>query len=180
MFQLNFCAGWGIFPVFQLFAPTRLLPITFRLGDFPDFPAFLPNQACFSMASGWGIFPVFPAFLPKQLASLRLPVGGFPRFPSFSPQTACFSMASGWGIFPVFQLFPQTSLLLYGFRLGDFPSFPTFPQPACFPGKKQKKTRRHKPTRFAGEKNWFINQSILISRYSRCLNNEFCYTCCVI
>ena len=150
------------------------------LGNFSGFPTL----CSYPLASYYfpvGGFSRFPSFSPQPgllLYGFRL--GNFPGFPSFSPQTACFSTASGWGISPISQLFSPNSLLLYGFRLGNFPGFPTFPQPACFPSKKQKKTRRHKPTRFAGEKNWFINQSILISRYSRCLNNEFCYTCCVI
>ena len=76
MFQLNFCAGWGVFPASQLF-----------------------------------------------------------------PKLACFSMASGWGISPVFQLLPQL---------------------ACFPDKK--KTRQLMPTRFAGEKNWFMKPMYIIQQ----------------
>ena len=89
MFQLNFCAGWGIFPVFA----TLLLP------------------ACFLFVSTWSDLPVFLTLCSYPLVSSLFPLGAFFRFFVTLLLPACFLSLSTWSNRPVFCHFAPTRLL---------------------------------------------------------------------
>ena len=98
-------SGWGVFSRLDIFAPTRLHLLSFRLGHF-----FL-----------------FGYFCPNSLASSLLPVGEFLPVWTFLPQSACIFLASGWGFSSCLGTFSPTRLLPLSFRLEYFFHFGHFP-----------------------------------------------------
>ncbi len=103
--EVLLASGWSNSSILDIFPPTRLLPLCFRLGSF---------------------FP-FKHFCPNSLASSKLPVGEFFPVWAFFPQSACFLFASGWGVSSRLDIFPPIRLLPRSFRLGLFFLFGHFP-----------------------------------------------------
>jgi len=100
---------------------------------------------------------VLVALCSYQLASSLFPLGVIFQFFATLLLLACFLFVFTWSILPVFRHFAPTSLLPLCFLLEQSSGFlPLCSYSLASQTKKHKKTRRHKPTRFAGEKNWLM------------------------